>query len=134
MTLDQKAVGPPRQRNFIRFLAFVRPYLKYVAAAAVGGIVKFGVPLLVPQVTRYLLDDVYLNPSLSVDAKLHELVVYVGGLMLIFIIFWSPLTYVRHYYAGKASQRAIFDLRCALYDHVLRLSASFFDRNKSGAL
>src|SRR5882762_7454822 len=103
MTLAQKPAGPQRQRNFIRFLAYVRPYLKFVAAAAIGGIVKFGVPLLVPQVTRYLLDDVYLNAGLSVDAKLHELVVYVGGLMLIFIFFWAPLTYVRHYYAGKAS-------------------------------
>jgi ABC-type multidrug transport system fused ATPase/permease subunit len=134
MTLDQKTASPQRPWNFIRFLAFVRPYLKFVAAAAIGGIVKFGVPLLVPQVTRYLLDDVYLNPALSAAGKTHELVTYVGGMMLIFIFFWAPLTYVRHYYAGKASQRAIFDLRSALYDHVLRLSASFFDRNKSGAL
>jgi len=134
MTPTPKTPAPLRQRNFIRFLAFVRPYLKFVGAAAVGGIVKFGVPLLMPQVTQYLLDDVYLNPALTTDAKTHQLVLYVGGMMLIFIFFWAPLTFVRHYYAGKASQRAIFDLRSALYDHVLRLSASFFDRNKSGAL
>ncbi len=134
MAFDKQTGNASQQRNFIRFLAFARPYLRFVAAAAVGGIVKFGVPLLVPQVTQYLLDDVYLNPALSVDSKIRELVIYIGGMVLLFIFFWAPLTYVRHYYAGKASQSAVFDLRSALYDHVLRLSASFFDRNKSGAL
>jgi ABC-type multidrug transport system fused ATPase/permease subunit len=28
----------------------------------------------------------------------------------------------------------MFDLRCELYDSILRMSASFFDRNKSGSI
>ena len=47
---------PKRRNNFVRFLGYVRPYKWQVVAASVGGIVKFSVPLLVPQVTRYLLD------------------------------------------------------------------------------
>jgi subfamily B ATP-binding cassette protein MsbA len=129
------AVNKPRQRsNFLRFLRYVLPYKKYVAAAAVGGIVKFSVPLLVPEITRHLLDDVYLNPAMTADEKVHELALYIGGMMVIFVVFWSPLTYVRHYFAGKASQQSVFDLRCELYYRILRMSASFFDRNKSGAI
>lgn len=48
--------------------------------------------------------------------------------------FYAPWTFVRHYYAGKAGHRAIFDLRCDLYYHILRLSASFFSRNRSGGI
>jgi ABC-type multidrug transport system fused ATPase/permease subunit len=123
-----------KPNNFVRFLAYVRPYTKYVVIAALGGIVKFTVPLWVPQITRYLLDNVYLNPALSVEAKLRELFMYVGGMMVVFVVFWAPWTYVRHYYSGKAGHRSVFDLRCDLYYRILRMSASFFDHNKSGAI
>ncbi|MCL6613034.1 MAG: ABC transporter ATP-binding protein [Firmicutes bacterium] len=123
-----------RRRNFLRFLRYVRPYWSWVLLAVVGGIVKFTVPLFVPQVTRHLLDHVYLNPGLSTQAKLRELYFSVGGMMAVFVFLWVPWTYVRHYYAGKAGHRLVFDLRCELYEHILRLSASFFNRHKSGGI
>ena len=132
--LERLNLVKPRRNNFFRFLRYVWPYRFYVAAGAVGGIVKFGVPLLVPEVTRHLLDEVYLNPALTADEKLHELVINVGGLAAIFIVFWAPLTYIRHYYAGKAGQKSVFDLRCDLYYRILRMSATFFDHNKSGGI
>jgi ATP-binding cassette, subfamily B, putative efflux pump len=120
--------------NFIRFLAYVRPYKYYVLAAAIGGSVKFTVPLLVPQLTRYLVDEVYLNPAMPTEDKINELLLYVGGLIAIFVFFWAPWTFVRHYYAGKAGHKSVFDLRCDLYYRILRMSASFFDRHKSGGI
>jgi subfamily B ATP-binding cassette protein MsbA len=100
-----------RKNTFIRFLAYVRPYWKLIAAASLGGIVKFTLPLYVPQVTRHLFDDVYLNPALSLAAKQNELYRSVGSLILVFIFFWAPWVYVRHYYAGRAGYRSVFDLR-----------------------
>ncbi len=122
------------QNNFIRFLSYVRPYKWQVVAASIGGIVKFSVPLLVPQVTRYLLDDVFLNTALTTQEKMNALFTSVGGLILIFIFFWTPLTYIRHYYAGKSGYISVFDLRHELYYRILRMSASFFDRHKSGGI
>lgn len=126
--------GVGAQSNFLRFLTFVAPYRKYLVLATIGGIVKFSLPLLVPQVTRYLLDNVYLNPALSRDAKMQQLLLSVGGLIAAFFVVYAPLVYLRHFYAGKVGQQAMFDLRCQLYYRILRMSASFFDRNKSGAI
>lgn len=120
--------------NFMRFLEYVRPYKHYVAAGAIGGIVKFSVPLIVPRVTQFLVDDVYLNQTLNTADKISQLLISIGILAAIFIFFWSPLTYIRHYYAGLAGQRSVFDLRCDLYYHILRMSPSFFDRNQSGGI
>lgn len=120
--------------NFFRFLRYVRPYTKYLIIATIGGIVKFVVPLLVPQVTRHLLDNVFLNSALSPDQKLHDLFFYAGGMMAIFVFIYAPFVYVRHLYADKAGHRAVFDLRCDLYYRILRMSASFFNRTKSGEI
>ena len=125
---------PKRRNNFVRFLGYVRPYKWQVVAASVGGIVKFSVPLLVPQVTRYLLDDVFLSTTLTPDQKMTALLTSLGGLILIFVFFWTPLVYIRHYYAGKSGYKTVFDLRHELYYRILRMSASFFDRNKSGGI
>jgi ATP-binding cassette, subfamily B, putative efflux pump len=123
-----------KPHTFKRFLSYVQPYWLYIILAVIGGIVKFTVPLLVPQVTRYLLDHVYLNPHLSVAAKLHQLYYGVGSLILVFILVWAPFTYLRHYYAGKAGNRSVFDLRCDLYEQVLRMSTSFFRSHQSGGI
>jgi subfamily B ATP-binding cassette protein MsbA len=123
-----------KHQNFIRFLGYVRPYTKYLLLAVVGGIVKFTVPLLVPQVTRHLLDNVFLNAAMTQREKLNDLVFYAGGMMGIFIFIYAPFVYIRHLYADKASHRAVFNMRCDLYYRILRMSASFFQRNKTGSI
>jgi ABC-type multidrug transport system fused ATPase/permease subunit len=123
-----------KSNNFVRFLAYVRPFIGYLVLAVIGGIVKFTVPLLVPQVTRYLLDSVFLNSALTVSQKYHELFLYGGGMIGIFVFVYAPFVYVRHLFADKASHRAVFNLRCDLYYHILRMSASFFTRNKAGEI
>ena len=120
--------------NFVRFLTYVRPYVWFIVLGALGGIIKFTVPLLVPQVTRYLLDDVFLNSAFSTQQQLQRLWRSIGLLGALFVLVWAPATYARSYFAGLAGNRAVFDLRQKLYEHILRMSASFFDRNRSGSI
>ena len=65
-----------RGNDFFRFLRYVGPYKYYVLAAALGGIVKFGVPLLIPEVTRHLIDNVYLDETLTTAQKKHQLFLF----------------------------------------------------------
>jgi subfamily B ATP-binding cassette protein MsbA len=123
-----------KHHNFVRFLGYVRPYTKYLLLAVIGGIVKFTIPLLMPQVTRHLLDNVFLNEAMTQRQKLDDLLFYAGGMMAMFVFVYAPFVYVRHLYADKASHRAVFNLRCDLYYRILRMSASFFQRNKTGAI
>lgn len=120
--------------NFFRFLNYVKPYKWYVALGAIGGIVKFSVPLLIPELIRFLIDDVYLNEALSDPEKTHQMLTVIGLTAAVFVFFWAPLTFMRHYYAGKAGHRSVFDLRYHLYQRILRMPPSFFDRNQSGSI
>jgi len=123
-----------KRHKFVRFVEYVRPYWKYLLVAVAGGIVKFTVPLLVPQVTRHLLDNVFLNQMLTREQKLHELLLWAGGMISVFVFVYAPFVYLRHLYADKASHRAVFNMRCELYWRILRMSASFFQRNKTGSI
>lgn len=125
---------PLRRTNFVRFLGYVAPQKWYVFAAIVGGIVKFTVPLIVPMITRDLIDHVFLNPDLTTEDKVAKLVFALGIMIGVFILFWAPWTYVRHYCASKAGQKSIFSLRAALYNKILRMSAPFFHRHRSGGI
>jgi subfamily B ATP-binding cassette protein MsbA len=84
-------------------LGYVRPYTKYLILAVIGGVVKFTVPLLVPQVTQHLLDNMFLNKALATGQKLHELFLYAGGMMAICLFVYAPWVYIRHLFADKAS-------------------------------
>ena len=124
----------PKRPNFLRFLAYVKPYVWFIVLAAIGGIIKFTVPLIVPQITRYLLDDVLLNSDFSTERQLTLLFRSIGLMALLLVFIWAPATYARSYFAGLAGHKAVFDLRQSLYEHILRMSASFFDRHRSGSI
>ena len=120
--------------TFVRFLGYVKPYTNAVVLASVGGVVKFTVPLFVPQLTRYLIDHVFRNGALPAAAKFKSLLLLIGVMVAVYLFIWTPFTYVRHYFAGKAGHRSVFDLRSDLYFHILRMSSSFFNANRSGAI
>jgi subfamily B ATP-binding cassette protein MsbA len=123
-----------RPSNFLRFLSYVKPYAPFVALGALGGVVKFALPLFVPQITRHLIDGVFANGALSEAEKTRELLRSCGGMILLYLFVFMPFTYARHYFAGAAGHKSVFDLRCDLYQRILRLSSSFFTRNKSGGI
>ena len=120
--------------HFIRFLSYVKPYWLYVVLGAVGGVVKFTLPLFVPRLIQFLVDNVFQNPDLAMSEKITQLLYYIMLMIGAYLFIWAPFTYIRHYFAGKAGHKSVFDLRCGLYYHILRMSNAFFNTNQSGGI
>lgn len=116
-----------------RFLAYIKPYWPFVALATLAGIFKFLTPLVFPWMLRHLLDDVVLNETLSAAAR-NQLILKYIGVMFAALLVWMVACYYRSVFGAIAGHRMIRDLRIALFDHVQRLSHSFFARNQSGAI
>jgi subfamily B ATP-binding cassette protein MsbA len=116
-----------------RFLAYVRPYWRYVAVATAAGLVKFLVPLVFPWMLRVMLDDVVLKPGIDPAARERTILYLVLGVLALNLL-WMVATYYRSVYAAIAGHRMIRDLRVALLDHVQRLSHAFFLRHQTGAI
>ena len=43
-----------------RYLKFVRPYMWLIFLTIIIGILKFGIPLLIPLLIRYTIDDIIM--------------------------------------------------------------------------
>lgn len=122
-----------RRAAIWRFLAYVKPYWKYVAAATVAGLLKFIVPLAFPWMVKVMLDDVVLQQNVDAAAR-EKLILYLVFGVLALNLLWMAATYYRSVFAAIAGHRMIRDLRVALLDHVQRLSHAFFLRNQTGAI
>ena len=118
------------RRSLARFLAFVRPYRGRLAAAVVFGIVRYLIPLALPWCVKILVDDFLAPNTTRPQSELHLLM---AGLCALYLLY-GLTSYWRSYLSGLAGHRLIFDLRQALYLHVQRMSLSFFDRQKIGAV
>ena len=99
-------------------------------AATAFGIARYVVPMALPWSIKILVDDFFRPQGSRPHIQLHLLMT---GLCVLYAIY-AVASYWRSYLAGRAGHRIIFDLRQALYLHVQRMSLSFFDRQKIGAV
>lgn len=121
--------------SFKRFLQYVRPYIWLIVIAAVGGIIKFTVPLIFPRIMQHFIDDVFSADSvLSASEKIHQLNYWTLIIIGIYTFLWIPGTYVRHYFTSKAGNQVTFALRYDLYKHMQRMSASYYSKHQSGGI
>ena len=53
-----------------RYLQFVKPYTWHIVGNDYHWILKFGIPLLLPLLIKFVIDDVINNGALSIGQKL----------------------------------------------------------------
>ena len=69
-----------------RYLEFVKPYKYRIIATIIVGIIKFGIPMLIPLLIKYAIDGVINNHSLSASEKYSHLAIAIGIALFIFLI------------------------------------------------
>lgn len=116
-----------------RYLRFVRPYWKQILATMFIGFLKFGIPLLLPLLLKYVVDDVLLTEMPS-DRKIESLLWILGGAFLIFTVFRMPIEYYRQYFAQWTASKVLFDIRNRLFEHIQKLSLRYYNNQKVGQI
>ncbi|MEZ2657894.1 ABC transporter ATP-binding protein [Aneurinibacillus aneurinilyticus] len=115
-----------------RYLIFVKPYWKKIALTIVIGIFKFGIPLIMPLLLKYVVDDILLEPNATADEKIHSLLYVMGGVLLLFTVVRWPIEYWRQYLAQSVSNTVLYDIRNRAFDHIQRLSLRYFHNHRAG--
>ncbi|HDG9269356.1 TPA: SAV1866 family putative multidrug efflux ABC transporter [Staphylococcus aureus] len=115
-----------------RYLQFVKPYKYRIFATIIVGIIKFGIPMLIPLLIKYAIDGVINNHALTTDEKVHHLTIAIGIALFIFVIVRPPVEFIRQYLAQWTSNKILYDIRKKLYNHLQALSARFYANNQVG--
>jgi ATP-binding cassette subfamily B multidrug efflux pump len=116
---DQRLVG--------RLAATARPHWRLLVAALGLFPLVSGAELLQPYLFKVAIDDHILNGDWAGLAGVAA--AFVGVLLVLY-----GLRAAEAYLMHAAGQRVMHDLREALFAHLLRLEAAFFDRNPVGRL
>ncbi len=112
---------------YLRLLKYVRPYMLRVVVAVICIILAAAANLYVPWIIKDVIDDVLTAKDMAM------LNIIAGGIIVVFLlrgIFFYGQTYLMAF----VGQRVIIDIREALYRHLQRLSLSYFETRRTGAI
>jgi ATP-binding cassette, subfamily B, multidrug efflux pump len=123
---DDEAIGRAYDARLARRVwAYTAPYRTAVVLSAALFPLLAAVDVVQPYLIKIAIDDHILRgdwPGLS----------RLGLLFLVTLAVQYMLRYGQIYLSTWAGQRVVHDLRAALFAHVQRLPAAFFDRNSVG--
>ncbi|MDD6598297.1 lipid A export permease/ATP-binding protein MsbA [Anaerovibrio sp.] len=114
-------------KNYLRLLAYIKPYKKRLAAAVVCIIMAAGANLYLPWIIKDMIDDVLM----SKDMLMLNLIA-AGILVVMFTrgVFY----YGQSYLVSYVGQRVIIDVRSVLFRKFQRMPLSYYDRQQTGTV
>ncbi|MBS8266844.1 ABC transporter ATP-binding protein [Mesobacillus boroniphilus] len=115
-----------------RYLKFVKPYRLQIIGTILIGILKFAIPLLIPLLIKFVLDDVIGNETLEKDEKIDKLVWVMGVMIVVFVVLRPPIEYYRQYFAQWTASKILYDIRDRLFTHMQRLSYKYYSNTRAG--
>lgn len=112
---------------FKRLLSFCKPYKKRFAVCVLIVLVSVGLSLLAPQVSKWMIDDVY--PNYDVAGAF-----IVVGLIAGINIMEKLISMLRGVLITKLGQTIVYDIRKAIFYHLQELSFNYFDDLPTGKI
>ncbi|MBM7601938.1 subfamily B ATP-binding cassette protein MsbA [Virgibacillus halotolerans] len=117
-----------------QYLKYVKPYKWKIVWTILIGIVKFGIPLLMPLILKYVIDNIIDAGHLSDSEKITQLFWIMGISFIVFLILRPPVEYIRQYLAQWVGNTILYDIRDKLFDHLQKLSLKFYSKTKTGEI
>src|SRR2546430_16600464 len=118
-----------------RLLTYVRPYLRLTIVALVFLILLSLVDLVGPALIGYGIDH-YIAPTTQTLSETQRSIglLEVSCVYLFVLIIGLVLRYLHVLLLSIIGQRIMFDMHSQMFDHLQRLSLSYFDHNPVGRL
>ena len=129
-----KLRGGKRLDSIFRYLKFVRPYMLQIFGTVIIGIIKFAIPLMIPILIKYVIDDIIGSDILTKPEKLDKLVFIMSIMLVVFVILRPPIEYYRQYYAQWTANKILYDIRDSLFTHIQKLSFKYYANTRSGEI
>jgi len=112
---------------YLRLLRYIKPYVFQVTIAVICIILASAANLYIPWIIKDVIDDVLTARDMTM------LNFIAAGIVVIYLlrgVFFYGQTYLMAY----VGQRIIIDIRETVYRHLQRLSLSYFESRRTGAI
>ncbi|MBB5175066.1 subfamily B ATP-binding cassette protein MsbA [Texcoconibacillus texcoconensis] len=96
--------------------------------------VKFGIPLIIPLIMRYVIDDIIGAQDLTSTEQMNHLLWLMGIIFGVFLLLRPPIEYYRQYFAQWTGNKILYDIREQLFNHLQKLSLKFYSNRQSGEI
>ncbi len=114
-------------------LSYMKKYSTLVVITVILVIISAGVDVLPPFITKKAIDSYILNNSLDTVQRISgvtkEALIFLGVVVTSFV-----LNFLSLYISSYTGAKIIYDLRKDIFDHVLHLPMSYFDKTHSGVV
>lgn len=124
---DEPRYRPISLKLVLRLLSWLKPYRGLYTWGVVCGVISVVCELVSPRLVRQIIDVAI--PSKEMDQILILAACWMGAMLL--ALFFDAM---QIWATNRCGERVIVDLRMALFDHLQRLSMSFFDKTKLGRI
>jgi ATP-binding cassette, subfamily B, multidrug efflux pump len=116
-------VGPTLRR----LLTYMRPHAAILTGVALAALLTTAAELAPPIIIRQAVDRFILDgPS--------GMIWWAAGGLLLLALLQGGIDFLRLYLTAYMGQRIVFEIRNAVFEHLSRLSFSFYDRARTGDL
>ena len=110
---------------FYHFFKFLKPYWVHQSIVFVLMILGTVSSLAFPYIMKIIIDDVFPN-------KDYELLIFILLLLLGVTVGNIIISFCSNYLFAWINNRIMLDIRSHIFDYLIQLPLSFYDRNKSG--
>lgn len=117
-----------------RYLKFVKPYRWQIIGTIIIGVFKFAIPLLIPLLIKFVLDDVIANDTMTKAEKSDKLFWVMGIMIVVFVVLRPPIEYYRQYFAQWTASKILYDIRDRLFTHLQLLSFRYYSNTRAGEI
>ncbi|MGL4634341.1 MAG: ABC transporter transmembrane domain-containing protein [Beijerinckiaceae bacterium] len=129
--MSADSVKTEKQKTSLRSLLPLLPYAlqhkKRIAAAVVALALASAATLLIPVAVRRVVD-------FGFTAENADLISAYFGILLGVVGVLAVASSLRYYFVMTFGERVVADLRAAVFGHLTKLDAAFYDRSRSGEL
>src|SRR5690625_6356792 len=103
-----------------QYLKFVRPYIWQIIGTILIGILKFGIPLLIPLILRYVIDNI-IGGDMSDSQKLSDLFWLLEIQFEIFLLLRQLMEFERQYLVQWPGSKILYEILEFQFNHLQRL-------------
>src|SRR4051794_37305493 len=129
-------------RLMARLLKYLHAYRWQVAVALVAIVLKAGMDVLGPYLTKTAIDKYLAHRAGSVPGFLDRFlssdpmkgIGQIAGIFFAILAMSFVLEFLQTYYMQWTGQKVMFDLRSEIFRHLQRMHVGFFDKNPVGRL